>query len=52
VDPTAFIANRELFGDLIDQPAFVEPYVDMLNSLYTSGARATLERLATSSPRP
>ena len=52
VDPTAFIANRELFGDLIDQPAFVEPYVDILNSLYTSGARATLERLATSSPRP
>jgi mannitol 2-dehydrogenase len=52
VDPTAFIANRELFGDLIDQPAFVGPYVDILNSLYTSGARATLERLATSSPQP
>ena len=40
-DPTAFIANRELFGDLVDQPAFVEPYVNTLNSLHASGARAT-----------
>ena len=31
-DPTAFIANRELFGDLIDEPGFVEPYVATLNS--------------------
>jgi mannitol 2-dehydrogenase len=46
-DPTAFIANRELFGDLIDEPAFVEPYVATLNSLRTRGARATLEALAT-----
>jgi mannitol 2-dehydrogenase len=45
-DPTAFIANRELFGDLIDEPAFVEPYVATLNSLHTSGARATLEGFA------
>jgi mannitol 2-dehydrogenase len=46
-DPTAFIANRELFGDLIDEPAFVEPYVATLNSLRTRGARATLEALDT-----
>ena len=46
-DPTAFIANRELFGDLIDEPAFVEPYVATLSSLRTRGARATLEALAT-----
>jgi mannitol 2-dehydrogenase len=45
-DPTAFIANRELFGDLIDQPAFVEPYIAALNSLHTRSARATLEALA------
>jgi mannitol 2-dehydrogenase len=45
-DPTAFIANRELFGDLIDEPAFVEPYLATLDSLHTSGARATLEALA------
>jgi mannitol 2-dehydrogenase len=47
-NPTAFIANRELFGDLIDEPAFVEPYVATLNSLHTSGARATVEGLAKS----
>ena len=50
-DRTAFIANRELFGNLIDQPAFVEPYVQALDSLYATGARVTLERLATSSSR-
>jgi mannitol 2-dehydrogenase len=42
-DPTAFIANRELFGDLIDERAFVEPYLAALNSLHVRGARATLE---------
>jgi mannitol 2-dehydrogenase len=47
VDPTAFIANRELFGDLIDEPAFVEPYIAALHSLHTRGARPTLEALAT-----
>ena len=46
-DPTAFIANRELFGDLIDEPPFVEPYLAALDSLRTRGARATLEALAT-----
>ena len=46
-DPTAFIANRELFGDLIDKPAFVEPYIAALRSLHTRGARPTLETLAT-----
>jgi mannitol 2-dehydrogenase len=46
-DPTAFIANRELFGDLIDEPAFVEPYIAALHSLRTRGARPTLEALAT-----
>jgi mannitol 2-dehydrogenase len=44
-DPTAFIANRELFGDLIDERAFVEPYTAALDSLHTRGARATLEAL-------
>ena len=46
-DPTAFIANRELFGDLIDERAFVEPYIAALDLLQTRGARATLETLAT-----
>jgi mannitol 2-dehydrogenase len=44
-DPTAFIANRELFGDLIDEPKFVAAYTSWLESLHTIGAHATLERL-------
>ncbi len=46
-DPLAFVANRELFGDLVDHPGFTEPYLDALNSLHASGARATLKALAT-----
>jgi mannitol 2-dehydrogenase len=46
-DPLAFVANRDLFGDLVDHPAFTEPYLAALNSLHTSGARATLKALAT-----
>ncbi len=46
-DPTAFIANRELFGDLIDDERFVTPYLGALSSLHEQGARATLERLIT-----
>ena len=44
-DPLAFVANRELFGDLVDQPVFVAGYLDVLNSLYAVGSRATLEKL-------
>ena len=46
-DPLAFVANRDLFGDLVDHPAFTEPYLAALNSLHASGARATLKALAT-----
>jgi len=45
-DPTAFIANRELFGDLIDDERFVAAYTCSLRSLHDRGARATLEALA------
>jgi mannitol 2-dehydrogenase len=45
-DPTAFIADRELFGDLIDNPRFVGAYTSSLASLHEVGARATLENLA------
>jgi len=44
-DPTAFIANRELFGDLIDDERFVDAYTCSLRSLHDRGARATLEAL-------
>jgi mannitol 2-dehydrogenase len=44
-DPLAFIANRELFGDLIDDERFVAAYRATLRSLHERGARATLESL-------
>jgi mannitol 2-dehydrogenase len=50
-DPLAFVKNRELFGDLATEPAFTEPYLNTLNSLHDSGARATLEALAARSTR-
>jgi mannitol 2-dehydrogenase len=44
-DPDAFIANRDLFGDLADDKRFVTAYQSALTSLHTRGARATLESL-------
>ncbi|WP_427136681.1 mannitol dehydrogenase family protein [Pseudarthrobacter sp. S9] len=44
-DKLAFIADRELFGDLIDEPRFVEAYVSALDSLHERGATATVEAL-------
>jgi mannitol 2-dehydrogenase len=44
-EPLAFVSNRDLFGDLANQPAFTEPYLATLESLHRVGARATLERL-------
>ncbi len=41
---TAFIENREVFGDLIDEPSFVEAYTSALNSLYEVGALETVRR--------
>jgi len=45
-DPLAFIADRDLFGDLIDNERFVSAYRSVLSSLHLKGARATLEELA------
>jgi mannitol 2-dehydrogenase len=45
-DPLAFIANRDLFGDLIDNERFVSTYRSVLSSLHLKGARATLQELA------
>jgi mannitol 2-dehydrogenase len=46
-DPDAFIANRDLFGDLVDDERFVAAYREALSSLHERGARATLESLVT-----
>ncbi len=42
-DPLAFIANREVFGDLIDDERFTTLYLAALASLHAHGARITLE---------
>jgi len=44
-DPDAFIANRDLFGDLVDDRRFVAAYRSALSSLHERGARATLESI-------
>jgi mannitol 2-dehydrogenase len=44
-DPTGFLADRTLFGDVIDDERFTTPYVATLTSLHDKGASATLEAL-------
>jgi mannitol 2-dehydrogenase len=44
-DPLAFIADRDLFGNLVDDERFTGPYMTALTSLHEHGARATLEAL-------
>jgi mannitol 2-dehydrogenase len=44
-DPQAFIANRDVFGDLVDDRRFVAAYRSALSSLHERGARATLESI-------
>ncbi len=46
-DPLAFVRNRELFGDLVDDERFAATYQRHLASLHERGARATLKGLAT-----
>ena len=41
-DPLAFVADRNIFGDLVDQERFVVPYRETLTRLRRRGARATL----------
>jgi len=47
-EPDAFIANRELFGDLAANERFATAYREALRSLHERGARATLEWLVSS----
>ena len=44
-EPIAFISNREVFGDLIDNEKFVAAYTRALEDLHSHGARAALEAL-------
>jgi mannitol 2-dehydrogenase len=43
--PVAFISNRQLFGDLAENPRFVAAYLAALEPLWSDGAHATVERL-------
>ncbi len=45
-DPTAFLKNRDLFGDLVDDDRFVDAYLEALDSLHRNGAHATVAKLA------
>jgi mannitol 2-dehydrogenase len=45
-EPLAFISDRDLFADLVDDKRFVAAYRWSLDSLHAKGARATLEALA------
>jgi mannitol 2-dehydrogenase len=44
-DPTAFIRNTLLFGDLAEQPRFADAYLETLRSLHVRGSAATLASL-------
>jgi mannitol 2-dehydrogenase len=45
-NPLAFIENRDIFGDLIDNPRFVEVYRRTLTRLIDNGAKALVDALA------
>jgi mannitol 2-dehydrogenase len=51
-DPLAFIADRSIFGDLVDDERFVAPYRGALTSLRDRGACATLAALVDVSDPP
>jgi mannitol 2-dehydrogenase len=44
-DPLAFISNRDIFGDLVDDERFRTAYTSALDALHSRGARATVEGL-------
>jgi mannitol 2-dehydrogenase len=50
VEPLAFLEDRQLFGDLVDDERFTAAYSTTLASLYERGARATLETLMDLAP--
>ncbi|GAA4421701.1 mannitol dehydrogenase family protein [Georgenia halophila] len=44
-DPLAFLRDREVFGDLVDERAFTDVYRAALDALHTAGAHATVDAL-------
>ena len=47
-DPLSFIADRDIFGDLIDDEPFVKAYGEALRLLHDRGAKATIVALVQS----
>jgi mannitol 2-dehydrogenase len=45
-DPLAFLRDRDVFGDLVDDERFTSVYQEHLASLHDHGSRATVEKLA------
>jgi mannitol 2-dehydrogenase len=44
-DPLAFLRNRAVFGDLVDNERFTAEYVTALELLHVAGARTTVSQL-------
>lgn len=44
-NPTAFIENKKLFGELASDSRFAQPYLNALESLHKVGAQKTLQGL-------
>jgi mannitol 2-dehydrogenase len=44
-DPLAFVSDRELFGDLVDDARFAESYRRILGLVRSQGTRAALEQV-------
>lgn len=51
-DELAFLRDRSLFGDLVDDERFTTPYREALELLHTEGASAVLDLLASGSDHP
>src|SRR4051812_31142518 len=51
-DSLAFVRNRELFGDLVEDERFTRAYLAALDSLHAKGARATLQHIVSGRPLP
>jgi mannitol 2-dehydrogenase len=43
--PTAFIENRQVFGDIAGSGAFAEDYTRVLTAIHARGVRAALREL-------
>ncbi len=50
-EPLAFLADRDLFGDLVDDERFTSAYRAHLDALHERGARATVTELEGRLPR-